>query len=91
MVSLPTRHTTRRATAVTLGMAKTFALQGSFRGRVRFHRQSEPTNWGEFSEVVTASNRHYKVRGYRAVLLGVVVAAPRAELHDPVVSYAKVF
>jgi hypothetical protein len=41
MVSLSTRHTTGRVTAVTLGVAETLAalaLQRAFRGRVGLHR-----------------------------------------------------
>jgi hypothetical protein len=84
MVSLPTRHTTRRGTAGTLGVAEALAaltLQGSFRGCVRFHRYSEPTELGdgaEFKDFGTACNRHYKVRRHWAILLGVLIAAPRA-------------
>jgi hypothetical protein len=95
MVIFPTLHTTRRVTAVTLGVAEALAalaLQGPFRGRVRFHRLSEPTvlgNGAEFGDVGTACDRHYKVRRHWAVLLGVLVAAPRAELHDPLDTHAK--
>jgi hypothetical protein len=95
MVSLHTRYTTKRVTTVTLGVAEALAalaLHGPFVGRVRFHRHSEPTELGdgaEFGDVGTACDRHYKVRRHWAVLLGVLVAAPRAELHDPLDTYAK--
>ena len=95
LVSLPTRHTSRRVTAVTLGVAEALvavALQGSFRGRVCFHRHSEPTelvDGTDFVDFGTACNRHYKVRRRWAVLLGVLIAAPRAELRDPLDKDAK--
>jgi hypothetical protein len=68
------------------------ALQRSFRGRVTLHRHSEPTELGDgtnFGDFRTACNRHYKVRRHWAVLLGVLITAPRAELHDPLDTHAK--
>jgi hypothetical protein len=95
MVSLSTRHTTGRVTAVTLGVAEALsalALQGPFWGRVGLHRHSKPAELGDGADLIhlgTTSYRHYKVPRRWAVLLRVSVTVPRAKLHDPFGTDAK--
>jgi hypothetical protein len=95
MVSLSTRHTTGRVTAVTLVVAEALAalaLRRPFRGRVGLHRHSKPAELGDganLRHLGTASYRHYKVRRHWAVLFRVPVTAPRAKLHYPLGTDAK--
>jgi hypothetical protein len=68
------------------------ALQGPFRGRVCFDRHSEFTELGDgtyLRDFRTTCHRHYEVWCHWAVILGVLVVAPRAKLHDPLDTDAK--
>jgi hypothetical protein len=95
MVSLSTRHTTGRVTAVTLGMAEALAahaLQRPFRGRVGLYRHRKPAELGDranLRHLGTGSYRHYKVRRHWAVLFCVPATALRAKLHYPLDTDAK--